>query len=245
MATAQGNSSDKSSSFSTQTPPSGAPSCPTEQTCGMKHYQKHPRHSPQHFQPLAFCCPSLTASSAGLWECRGWHKLLWVVPELGNPAPPLLQCGTTWKQEPTPRDTALTRKTPPPASLGVVREVLVSHQPSMPDPTQLRGGVSISVTSNGHFSPASASHPSLFFSPPTGREDSRVLWLIQITAASGRDAWPRTAGTGKCWRFPWGWEWERYLLEVKGSRLAPSMCTGRVPPALSLPHPRDSSLGQG
>lgn len=115
-ATAQGKSWDKRSSFSTQTCPSGAPTCPTEQTCDMKHYQKHPRHSPQHFQSLAFCYPSLTAGSAGLWECRGWHKPLWVLCELGSPAPPLLQRSPSNKQEPTPCDTALTKKTSPPAT---------------------------------------------------------------------------------------------------------------------------------
>lgn len=158
-----------------------------------------------------------------LWECRGWHKP-------GEPS-------SSWKQEPAPRDTTLSRRTPPPASPGAVRELLVSHQLSMLDPTQLRGGVSTSVISDGRFPPASASLPSLLFSPPaTGRQDSRDSWLIQITAARGRDAWPSMAGTGK---FPGGWEWERYLLEARGSRLAPSTCTRAVPPALSLQHPRD------
>lgn len=158
-------------------PAASAPTNPTQQTCGMKHYQKHPRRSPQHFQTLAFCCPSLAVGSAGLWECRGWHEPLRVLPAPGNPAPPFPQCGTTQKQEPTPCDTALTRKP--------LRELLVSHQPSLPDPTRLCGDVSPAAISDGRFSPTCVSLPSLLFSSPTtGREDGRVSWLIHITAAS-------------------------------------------------------------
>lgn len=51
----------------------------------------------------------------------------------------------------------------------------------------------------------------------------------------------------------WGWDWEVspglgwewHLLEAMGSTLAPSACTGTVPPALSLQHTRDSPPGQG
>lgn len=128
---------------------------------------------------------------------QGWHKPLRVLPELGNPAPP-----GNRSQHPCCCDTALSRRIPPPASLGAVREgLVVSHQPSMPDPTQLRGGVSTSVTSDGRFSPASASLPSLLFSPPaTGRQHSRVSRLIQ--PAGGM---PGRAGE-------WGW----YLLGSEG-----------------------------
>lgn len=67
-----GDSWGETSSFSTQTSPSGAATRPTEQTCGMKHHQKHPRHPSAS---LAFLCPSRTAGLAGLWECRGGTNL--------------------------------------------------------------------------------------------------------------------------------------------------------------------------
>lgn len=191
--------------------PRGAPTCPTEQTCGVKGLPKAPRPSAQHSQPLAFCCP------AWLWECRGGT----------NPRGSCL----SQKQEPTPRATTLSRKTPPPASPGAVREVLVSHQPSKPDPTELRGGVSTSVLLDGRISPALL--PFLPSSCPLQQQAGS-------TAGLGGSSTPEQPAGG-CLAEQ-GWDWEASLglgmamvpFGSEGSALAPSTCRGAVPPALSL-----------
>lgn len=211
-----GNSWGQTSSSSPQMCPSGAASRPTEQTCGVKSYQKHPDARPSTSSPWhSVAHPSLLAWQ-GFGNAGGGTNLCGSCLNWGTQL--LLETGAN----------TLWHCPPPPASLGAVRELLVSHQPSMPDPTQLRAGVS-----HGCFSPASASLPSLLFSPPTrGRQDSRVPQLIlpaagmlgRVGLALGISPGLAMGIAGTFWRRG-GARW--LLLRARGLCHLPCACSSR------------------